>query len=118
MIFKVSLFVVSHSGSLNISALTVPSNYLGTGHYLLPGGRRILGGITWFLEEQKAGSVVTENPKEGIIENFGRIQKGTTQICLGNEDMGGPLKSSNVIRGGITSVKYHLKGGSAKFYIV
>ena len=90
MIFKVSLFVVSHSGSLNNSALTVPSNYLGTGHYFLPGGRRI---FFW------GGSVVTENPKEGIIENFGRIQRGTTQICLGNEDMGGPRKSSNVIRG-------------------
>ena len=76
MIFKVSLFVVSHSESLNNSALTVPSNYLGTGHYLLPGGRRILAGITWFLGEQKGGSVVTENPKKGIIENFGRIQRG------------------------------------------
>ena len=100
MIFKVSLFVVSHSESLNNSALTVPSNYLGTGHYLLPGGRRILAGITWFLGEQKGGSVVTENPKKGIVENFGRIQRGgTTQICLGNEDMGGLRKSSNVIRG-------------------
>ena len=25
---------------------------------------------------------VTENPKGGITENFGRIQRGTTQICL------------------------------------
>ena len=31
------------------------------------------GGITWFLREQKGGWVVTENPKEGITENFGRI---------------------------------------------
>ena len=32
----------------------------------------------------------------GIAENFGRIQRGTTQICLENEDMGkGSRKSSN-----------------------
>ena len=29
------------------------------------GGRKILGGITWFLGEQKGESVVTENPKGG-----------------------------------------------------
>ena len=52
-------------------------------------GRRILEGITCFLGEQKGGSVVTENPKAGIAENFGRIQGGTTQICLENEDGGG-----------------------------
>ena len=44
------------------------------------------------------GSVVTENPKGGITENFGRIQRGTTQICLENEGMGGSRKSSKVIR--------------------
>ena len=32
--------------------------------------------------------MVTEIPKGGIDENFGRIQKGNTQICLENEDMG------------------------------
>ena len=35
------------------------------------GGQTILGGITWFLEEKKGGSVVTENPKGGIAGNFG-----------------------------------------------
>ena len=55
-------------------------------------GRRILGGITRFLGEQKGGSVVTENPKGGIAENFGRIQRGITQIFLENED-GGDRKS-------------------------
>ena len=40
------------------------------------GGENILGGISWFLGEQKGGSVVTENPKGGITENFGRIQRG------------------------------------------
>ena len=38
-----------------------------------PGRRRILGGITWFLGEQKGGSVVLENAKGEITENFGRI---------------------------------------------
>ena len=36
-------------------------------------GGRILKRITWFLGEQKGGSVVTENPKAEITENFGRI---------------------------------------------
>ena len=31
--------------------------------------------ITLFLGEEKGGSVVTENPKGGITENFGRIQR-------------------------------------------
>ena len=29
------------------------------------------------------GSVVTENPKEGIAENFGRIQRGKHSNKLG-----------------------------------
>ena len=40
-----------------------------------------------------------------MTENFGRIQ-GTTQICLGNEDMRGGSR----ILGGITSVGDHFKG--------
>ena len=50
---------------------------------------------------------MTEKPKGGITENFGRIQRGTTQVCLENQDIGvggGTRKSSNFIRG-ITSVK-------------
>ena len=39
-------------------------------------GQRILGGITLFLGEQKGRSVVTENPKQEITENFRRIQRG------------------------------------------
>ena len=66
MIFKASLFVVGHSESLNNSALTVLSNYLGTDHYLLPGGGgRILGGITWFLGEQKGGISRNLEPTRG-----------------------------------------------------
>ena len=45
-------------------------------------GQRILAGITLFLGEQKGRSVVTENPKQEITENFRRIQRGG----------GGPLK--------------------------
>ena len=64
------------------------------------------GGGFWgdylILLKQKGGSVVTENPKGGITESFGRIERGTTKICSENEDMkggGGSRKSSNVIRG-------------------
>ena len=83
---------------------------LGTGHYLSNGGGAggAGGEVTWYLGEQKRESVVTENPKDGITENFGRIQRGTTQICLENEGIrwggGGSRKSSNVIRGN------HFKG--------
>ena len=31
---------------------------------------------------------MTEKPKGGITENFGRIQRGTTQVCLENQDIG------------------------------
>ena len=60
-----------------------------------------MGWITRFLGEQKGGSVVTENPKGGIIETLEGFKGGTTKIRLENEDMGGggPRKSSNVIRG-------------------
>ena len=46
------------------------------------------------------GAVVTENPKGGIAENFGRSE------------------SHQKLFGGITSVKKHSKGGSAKFHLV
>ena len=36
-------------------------------------GKEDFGGITWFLGEQKEKSVVIENPKGEITENFGRI---------------------------------------------
>ena len=41
------------------------------------------GGITLFLGEQKGALVVTENPKGGITENFGRIQRGDHSNLLG-----------------------------------
>ena len=55
-----------------------------TGHYLSPGGGEEFGGrINWFLGEQKEGSVVTEKPKGGITENFGRTQRGDHSSLLG-----------------------------------
>ena len=53
------------------------------------GGGGILEGITWFWREQKGGSVVTENPKGGITENFGRIQMGDHSNLLGKWRHGG-----------------------------
>ena len=61
-------------------------NYGDRSLFISRGGRRILGGITWFLGEQKGGSVVLEKLKGEITENFGRIQRGG--ICLENERMG------------------------------
>ena len=54
------------------------------------------------MGERKGGTVVTENPKGGIAEKFGRSKRGATQICLENEGMGGggeSRESSKVIRG-------------------
>ena len=88
-----------------------------TGHYLSPGGG--LGGITWFLGKQKGGSIVTENPKGGIIENFGGIQRGDHSNSLGKwrHGGGGSRKSSNVIRVDHFS-EVTFKGESAKFHLV
>ena len=75
-------------------------NYRGPVIIYGPGGRRILGGITWFLGEQKGVSVVLENPKGEITENFGRIQGGgefAWKWTYG--EWGGSRKSSKVIRG-------------------
>ena len=52
-------------------------------------GRRILGGITRFLGEQKGGAVVTENPKGGSLKTSEGFRVGITQICVENEDGGG-----------------------------
>ena len=83
-------------------------NHLGTGPYLSPegGGAKDFRGDHLIFMRTKEGLVVIENPKRGggVTENFEKIQRGTTQICLENEDKGGSRKSSNVIRG-ITSVK-------------
>ena len=65
------------------------------------------------MGEQKGGTVVTENPKGGISEKFGRSKRGATQICLENEGMGGGggnRESHQKLLGGITSVKVKFKG--------
>ena len=59
---------------------------LKAGHYLSPKGGRgedLGGGGHFIFRRTKAGSVVTENPKGGINENFGRIQRGEQLNLLG-----------------------------------
>ena len=53
------------------------------------------------MGEQKGESVVTENPRGGIAEKFGRIRRGEPlKFALKTEGMmGGSRKSSKVIRG-------------------
>ena len=96
-----------------------------TGHYLSPGGGEgggdggFFGGITWFLWEQKGGSLVTENPKEGITETYGRIQRANHSNLLGKRRHmggGGGRENHQNLLGGITSVKQHSNGGSIKFH--
>jgi len=55
-------------------------------HHIDIGDRSLF--IAWgrrrgFLGEQKRGSVVTENSKWGITENFGRIRRGNHSNFLG-----------------------------------
>ena len=71
---------------------------LGIGHYLSPGGRaEDFWGITWFLEEQKGGTLVTENPNGGITENFGRIQSGDHSNLHGKWRRGGNRESHQML---------------------
>ena len=39
-------------------------------------------------EDFSGDHLIFRRTKGGITENFGRIQRGGTQICLENEDMG------------------------------
>ena len=61
------------------------------------------GGKHLIFRRTKGGgqSVVTEHPKGRSLEPLDGLRRGTTQICLENEDMGGGVarKSSKVIRG-------------------
>ena len=64
-----------------------------------------MGGDHLIFRRTKEGSVVTEDPKGGVTENFGRIQKEATQICLENEDMGGGNRESyQMLLGRVTSL--------------
>ena len=65
------------------------------------------GGDHLIFERTKGGSVLTENPKGGIAENFGRSQRGKPlkfawkmKTCGG----GGIGESHQKLLGGITSV--------------
>ena len=61
-----------------------------------------------FLGGQKRGSALTENPKGGIAESFGRIQRSYHSNLLGkwrHEGRGGDRESHQKVLGGITSVK-------------
>ena len=120
-IVPVVQFVCAMRRKLWSTATWEADSHLGTGHYLSPGGRSILGGITWFLGKQKGGSVVTENSKGGIAENFGRVQRGDHSNLVGKwrhgGGGGGSRKSSKVIRGHhFSEVLKHSKGESVKFY--
>ena len=56
----------------------------------------------------------------GGLKTLAGFRGGTTLICLKNEDVGGggDPESHQKLLGGITSVKQHSKGGSAKFHLV
>ena len=55
----------------------------------------------------------------GGTENFGRIQRGDhSNLFEKSRRGGGDPESHQKLLGGITSVKQHSKGGSAKFHLV
>ena len=67
------------------------------------------------MGEKKGGSVVTENPKGGIAENFGRIQrreplKFAWKMKTYGGGGGGAPKATKIIKGGFFS-EVTLKGG-------
>ena len=68
----------------------------------MPRERGGFWGDHFIFRRRKGGSVVTENPKGGITENFGRIQRRDHSNLLekygGEKNMGGgrSRKSSNV----------------------
>ena len=72
------------------------------------------------MGEQKGESVVTENPRGGIAEKFGRIRRGEplkfTWKMKAYE--AGDRESHQKLLGAITSLKKHSKEGSAKFHLV
>ena len=93
-------FTVDVSGKPSKSQLTIKGPVI---IYRLRGWRTISGN-TRFLGEKNWGSVVTENPKGGITENFGRIQRGDHSNLLGKWS-----------HGGITKVIKSYKGGSLQW---
>ena len=91
---------------------------LGTGNYLSPGGwgEGFEGGSLDF-QENKRGDQLKLRTQKGRSLKLWKDSRGTTQICLENEDMEGggggggrSPKSSKVIRGDHFG-KVTLKGG-------
>ena len=71
------------------------------------GGEYLGGRGHLIFRRTKEVSVGTEDPKGGVNENFGRIQKEATQICLENEDIGGgggDRESYQMFLGRVTSL--------------
>ena len=70
------------------------------------------------VKAAEAEPVINRSPKGISLKTMEGFRVGTTQICLGNENMaerGGSRKSSNVIREDQFS-EVTFKGGSAKFH--
>ena len=64
-------------------------------------------------------SVVTENPKRGIAENFGRIQRrGALKFTWKMKTWEDRQSEKKKLLGEITAMKQHSKGTSAKFHLV
>ena len=66
-------------------------------------------------------SVVTENPKRGIAEKFGRIQRwggGAVKFAWKMKTWGDCQSEKKKLLGEITAMKQHSKGASAKFHLV
>ena len=85
----------------------------------MPGERGGFWGDHFIFRRRKGGSVVTENPKGGITENFGRIQRRDHSNLL--EKHGGGGKIAKVIKRLIRPDHLRevtFKGGSAKFHLI
>ena len=90
----------------------------------MPGERGGFWGDHFIFRRRKGGSVVTENPKGGITENFGRIQRRDHSNLLekygGEKNMGGGEIAKVIKRlirpDHLSEVTF--KGGSAKFHLI
>ena len=99
--------------------LLANKSILGTGHYLSPAGVGGRKGQFIFARTPLGFSVVTENPRGGIAENFGRIRRGEPlKFAWKMKAWWRDHESHQKLLGGITSLKKHSKGGSVKSHLV